>query len=83
MKLLLKWLGLISIYSVILLLAIGFVKFPRAPMKLCSQGYCDKMGNVITVNVYNLYVLWESAFLFLIIVFVISSIINMIVNRSN
>ena len=36
---------------------IGFYKFPTAPMKLCGQGYCDKMGNAITENTYNLFFL--------------------------
>lgn len=52
-----KWFTTFIAYFLGLLLVIGFYKFPTAPMKLCGQGYCDKMGNAITENTYNLFFL--------------------------
>ena len=57
-----KWFMTCIVYFLVLLLVIGFYKFPTAPMKLCGQGYCDKMGNAITENTYNLFFYWQIAF---------------------
>jgi hypothetical protein len=62
MKKAFEWFVVSMVYFVGILLVIGFFKFPTAPMKLCSQGYCDKMGNVITENTYNLFLYWQIAF---------------------
>jgi hypothetical protein len=69
------WVGRISSYFLLLLFGIAFFKFPTLPMKVCSQGYCDKMGNIVTKSVYDSCILWERVALTTLIILVISLII--------
>lgn len=79
MKLFCAWVARIASYIAIILLVGGSIKLPTLPIKLCNQGYCDKMGNVVTRDIYNLYVIWEKFFFISVATLFISLIILMLI----